>query len=259
MTTKPLNLDENRSRLLFRLISYIRVAPNGCWIWTGARNRENGYGQLGDQGKVLYVHRLTFELFRGPIPPGTVLDHCCAAPGCCNPFHLEAVTPTENYQRWRDSLSATTHPCGHPAHAANTIKGRCRCCVQDAAYRYRLDVLQTEITKTLVNLSVLSGNLAAVLPIAGGEGEVLADPELPKYLKQAVEELSKHPKLLKKAEKAVLKTEGLDDVDDARQLILVLTALGFQADAGKAAASKKLGAPQSGNGMSHSTNGKAHP
>ena len=58
--------------------------PNGCWIWTGYRQRF-GHGWLGKQG---LAHRYSWELLNGPLPAGKCLLHRCDNPPCVNPEHL---------------------------------------------------------------------------------------------------------------------------------------------------------------------------
>jgi len=125
--------------LLDRIIAKLD-ATGDCWLWQGATHR--GYGQVGSGGKrgpVLYVHRAMWELLVGAIPEGMQLDHLCKVTRCCNPDHLEPVTPAENTRRSSAGKAtgarnrAKTHcPHGHPYDATNTrvtTRGRaCRAC-----------------------------------------------------------------------------------------------------------------------------------
>lgn len=69
-----------------------------CWLWIGARH-PLGYGHIKIDGQVASAHRVAYELARGAIPDGLVVDHLCRVPSCVNPEHLEAVTMTENTLR----------------------------------------------------------------------------------------------------------------------------------------------------------------
>lgn len=122
----------------------------GCWLWTGALNGV-GYGVLGrgarDDGLV-YAHRLSFELFVGPIPEGLHIDHVCRTRRCVNPFHLEAVTQSRNNRRARDAqagrpIGSAEDACihGHRFTPENTYthkSGRrsCRTCNRATQARY---------------------------------------------------------------------------------------------------------------------------
>jgi HNH endonuclease len=65
-----------------------------CWPW-GGTIQSKGYGLVGGR----LVHRVVYELVRGPIPAGLTIDHLCRNRRCANPSHLEAVTMQENYRR----------------------------------------------------------------------------------------------------------------------------------------------------------------
>jgi hypothetical protein len=113
------------------MTSKILVDAQGCWIWIGART-SRGYGSVGVRGRAVSTHRLAYQLLVGPIAEGLQIDHLCLVKACCNPSHLEAVTPRENVRRWTSTI---THcPQGHAYDATNTFLKRgsrqCRVCTR---------------------------------------------------------------------------------------------------------------------------------
>lgn len=93
----------------------VRQTPT-CWLWTGATSGSLPYGVIYlSRGHYVMAHRVSHELFIGPIPEGLEIDHVChsrdlSCPGgsscphrlCVNPDHLEAVTHLENMRRGRN-------------------------------------------------------------------------------------------------------------------------------------------------------------
>lgn len=71
---------------------------SGCWIWEGAVTGL-GYGKFYESGKLRPAHRVAWEIYKGGIPEGLLLDHLCRRKECVNPDHLEPVTVAENTKR----------------------------------------------------------------------------------------------------------------------------------------------------------------
>jgi hypothetical protein len=64
--------------------------------WQGAINGR-GYGQVGFEGRVQYVHRLVYAWANAENPGALHVCHSCDNPRCCNPAHLFLGTHQENH------------------------------------------------------------------------------------------------------------------------------------------------------------------
>jgi hypothetical protein len=121
------------------------VEKNGCWEWQGARTE--GYGKVHFACENVFVHRLLYEWFRGPIEAGTEIHHQCGNRICANPAHLEAITRAEHVHKsaTRAAVNARkTHcPQGHPYDSPNTFirirrglpNRQCRICLKAQDHR----------------------------------------------------------------------------------------------------------------------------
>lgn len=78
-----------------RLLAKVRRHASGCWLWTGAKTRD-GYGLIDDGGRTRQAHRVSFELFKRPLPPSALIMHSCDTPSCVNPDHLSPGTKASN-------------------------------------------------------------------------------------------------------------------------------------------------------------------
>jgi hypothetical protein len=131
-------------RLPAHLLSKIRRnAITGCWEWLGARDTR-GYGNIRVARGVRKVHRVLYELLRGPLRDGYDCDHLCRVPWCVRPDHLEAVPHLVNVRRgdamWKPGARQRAKrrcPFGHPYSRRNTYiqpstGGRaCRTCARE--------------------------------------------------------------------------------------------------------------------------------
>jgi len=140
--------DDVQARFLARLAKLGPLEPGACWPWPGKKTSA-GYGQMRRHYAFVYTHRVSYEIAKGPIPAGRVIDHICRNKSCCNPAHLEAVTPRENYLRGADPRAQAhnmgTCTFGHPIAGDNVLIGvngegvgrpRCRRCMTDLNRKY---------------------------------------------------------------------------------------------------------------------------
>ena len=96
-TTAPIVSKLVTDDLLMRLRTYAPVgAPDECWEWTRARNKN--YGAMSVHGsRIRQAHVVAWELHHGrELPAGMVIRHKCDNPPCTNPAHLELGTHGDN-------------------------------------------------------------------------------------------------------------------------------------------------------------------
>ncbi len=110
-----------------RLLSGVTLSSSGCWLWNKSTDGRY-YGKIKVNGKMEYVHRVSYSTFVGDIPKGLEIDHLCKVKLCLNPRHLEAVTHSENLLR--ADLKTAVCKRGHERSQDNMRRSRraCRIC-----------------------------------------------------------------------------------------------------------------------------------
>ncbi len=74
---------------------FIPEPNSGCWLWTAGGNNL-GYGRMRVNGHMCGAHRISYELYIGPIPTGMHVLHNCDVRCCVNPSHLFIGSHSDN-------------------------------------------------------------------------------------------------------------------------------------------------------------------
>lgn len=128
----------------------MQINTDDCWLYAGPRNADQYgiYAIKTDEGKYRHrmAHRLFYELYRGKIPEGLVIDHLCRVRHCVNPEHMEPVTNRVNILRGmsKQAINNRKTHCkyGHSLAVDNIYRRengwrRCKQCNAQARIEYR--------------------------------------------------------------------------------------------------------------------------
>ena len=83
----------------------VKRSDKSCWAWDGNKSKQ-GYGKISIFGDAHLAHRISYELFKGPIPESMMVCHSCDNPECTNPEHLFLGTAQTNMS---DKISKGRH------------------------------------------------------------------------------------------------------------------------------------------------------
>ncbi len=153
--------------LLIRFLSYVNKTST-CWLWTGALGA-GGYGKFTSRKVTHLAHRFLYEKIVCKVPSGLQLDHLCRVRNCCNPDHLEPVTPRINTLRGMtlqaENAAKTNCPYGHEFTEENTYvdtrgSRRCRTCRNEES-RTSIALARRAAHKRKIRKAVADGAMEA--------------------------------------------------------------------------------------------------
>ena len=89
-----------------RIKAYSTPNENGCWVWRNLWRDKDGYGWLFLNKKLHRAHRISYEIYNGPISDSLYVCHTCDNPPCVNPNHLWLGTNRDNQLDYQRKLKA---------------------------------------------------------------------------------------------------------------------------------------------------------
>jgi HNH endonuclease len=94
----------------------------GCWLWKAGIS-VYGYGWFRPHSTMecCNAHRISYEMYVGPILNDLTVHHLCKEKCCVNPMHLELLSRAEHGRR--DNPPKLVCIRGHAFTAPNTFTG----------------------------------------------------------------------------------------------------------------------------------------
>lgn len=103
----PITTKFGNDKTISRFWSMVNKTES-CWLWTGGK-MPNGYANFHiERNKSWRVHRFSYWLANGEIPPGKGVLHKCDVRHCVNPDHLFIGSQKDNLQDCKSKGRTTT-------------------------------------------------------------------------------------------------------------------------------------------------------
>lgn len=172
------------------------IKQGECIAWKGAVS-SSGYGVIGaGQGKIDYVHRVSYRIHIGEIPDSLHIDHLCSKKLCVNPDHLEAVSQKlNNVRMWSRRLEKTCLNGHSSSYRKKMPSGRTYC--QECHREQRRDkkaLLTGDRAHTYTEGGFIGTEHTSLTPIgAAPTGKVLKAPGVagipPEVMRQRIQQV----------------------------------------------------------------------
>jgi hypothetical protein len=104
-----------------RFLAKVQKAESGCWNWASTLDRRKLYGKFWYAGEQVRAHRMSYQLFVGPIPDGAMVLHKCDNAKCVNPEHLYIGDQSRNC---RDRTERLRYMVRLPLESVRAIRER---------------------------------------------------------------------------------------------------------------------------------------
>ena len=111
-------LDEEKDSIR-KTIERLFCTRNHFGCWTRVSRPNQGRPILVIKGRNLAAHRVSYAVYKGPIPKDLYVCHRCSNKQCVNPDHLELGTPQDNIN---DFIRKTSGRGKEPLFDPTTLK-----------------------------------------------------------------------------------------------------------------------------------------
>lgn len=114
-----------------------------CWLYGHGSPKSYLHFYYGSKPnkKKLGAHRLSFQLSKGSIGAGLVVDHICCVPRCVNPDHLQLVSRGENVRLGIERKGVGQYGRGCAVHGQSSYQQLSRVSKNRVSYKiWRCDI-----------------------------------------------------------------------------------------------------------------------